>query len=85
MFSMRANVSDVKFNSAVTTEEVATGRGGHSAHAGRRRHVARGGVGAGLSAPRGGAAHAAGVREAEGEPATVFSQSASQGDDRSRR
>lgn len=60
--------TDVEYATNIATQEVSPRRGGHAAAARRRRHVARGGVRAGLRAPRGSAPHARGVRKAESQP-----------------
>lgn len=65
--------TDVKHSTNATTQEVSTGRCRDAAVTGRRGDVPRGGVGAGLGAPRGSAPHARRVREAESQPPPVFS------------
>lgn len=71
---------DAEHAADATAQEVAAGRGGDAAHAGRRRHVPRGGLRAWLRAPRGGAPHVRRDREAKGQPPALLSQSASQGE-----
>lgn len=65
LISERLSWLDAEHAANAAAQEVPARRGGHAAAAGRRGHVARGGVGAGLGAPRGGPPHARGVREAE--------------------
>lgn len=72
----RAARGDAERAAAAAAQEVAAGG---ARRGGRGRHVARGGVHAGLRAPRGGAPHAGRVGEAARQPAALPRQSASQG------
>lgn len=69
--------TDAEHAADAAAQEVAAGRGGAPAQ--RGRHVARGGLHAGLGAPRGGAPHPRRERETESEPSALSGQSASQG------